>query len=675
MSGLRDGQNALRSFSWLERRPRMPALQVQALAIACVLLGGSPVLSQQPSPETKVENAPPTVVSGNDLLDELPIDQYDRDHWAYHPVKMPPVPEVQDSSWPKTTIDHFILHRLETEGLRPAPRADRETLLRRVTFDLTGLPPTQQQINDFIGDRRPGAYRRMVDRTLSSPQFGHRWGQFWLDLARFAETDGFEHDHIRPTAWKYRDWVIQSLNRDLPYDRFVSMQLAGDVLWPEDADAVAATAFCLAGPDMPDINSQQERKHVLMNEITSTVASVLMSLQIGCAQCHDHKYDAISQADFYRLRAFFDAAVKPKRNESLTVLGANPDLDAITRVYLRGDWRRPGPVIEAAFPRIANPDQRPVVADDPTRKRAELADWLVNAENPLTSRSIVNRLWQFHFGKGFSSTPSDFGLMGADPTHPDLLDYLAANFVRNQWSLKRLHREIVLSSVYQTRSHLTTDSTASGQTAREDWLRSLRIDPTNEQLSRFPRRRLDAEAIRDAMLAASDSLNHEQGGPGVRPPLPPELIKTLKKGQWKNSPREADHYRRSIYIFARRNLRYPLFATFDRPAANCSCAVRHPSTTAVQSLLLLNSELSLNAAEKLARAVDIGPEGLDARCDRLYQRTISRSPTAEERQFCLDFLHDQIERLKREGEAEPMLAALTDLSLALFNSNQFLYVD
>ena len=601
--------------------------------------------------------------------DEVPVDQYDRDHWAYLPLETPEIPEVLDQAWPQTAIDRFILVQLEAKGLRPAPEADRETLIRRLSFDLTGLPPSPADVSTFVSDSRPDAYRRLVDRMLASPQVGPRWGQYWLDLSRFAETDGFEHDKIRPTAWQYRDWVIGALNEDLPYDQFVSLQLAGDVLRPDDSGAVAATAFCLSGPDMPDINSQEERKHVLMNEITSTVSSVLLSLQMGCAECHDHKYDAISQADFYRLRAFFDPAVKVKLNESVTVLGISPDPDVVTRMYLRGDWRNPGPLVDAAFPRIANRAETAVSADDPAGKRVELAKWLMDADNPLTSRSIVNRVWQFHFGRGLSSTPSDFGLMGADPTHPELLDYLASRLVAEGWSLKRLHRQILLSSVYRTRSHSPEDPAG-----RAEWQRTLDEDPGNQLLSRFPRRRLDAESIRDAMLASSQSLNHEGGGPGVSPPLPVELVQTLKSGQWKTSTREADHYRRSIYLFARRNLRYPLFATFDRPAANCTCAVRHPSTTALQSLLLLNSNFSLDAASRLARSVDHGSDW-EATCVELYRRVLSRSPDEEELQDCLEFLRDQSNRLAGEGRSDASLAALTDLCLALFNSNQFLYVD
>ncbi len=566
-----------------------------------------------------------TQVAADDLpgelpIEEIPIDDFDRDHWAFRPVVPPQFPRVDQTEWPRTSIDLFILARLEANSLEPASMAPRETLIRRLSFDLTGLPPTPQQLDAFLLDTHPGAYRRLVDRLLASPEYGRRWGQYWLDLARFAETDGFEHDKIRPTAWRYRDWVIAALNDDLPYDQFVTMQLAGDVVRPGDAEATIATAFCLSGPDMPDINSQQERKHVLMNEVTSTVGAALFSLQMGCAQCHDHKYDAISQADFYRLRAFFDPAVKVKNNQSVTTLDRNAATNVRSHLFLRGDWRRPGARVDAAFPRIANPTGQAVRSDRPGDQRLDLARWLTDRAHPLTSRTIVNRVWQHHFGRGLSSTPSDFGVMGQEPTHPKLLDHLAAQLVARGWSLKDLHREIVLSAVYQTRSHAPDN-----ELQQIRWLEAIRVDPENRLLARFPRRRLDAESIRDAMLAASGSLNHEAGGPGVSPPLPRELIQTLKAGQWKTSPREADHYRRSIYIFARRNLRYPLFATFDRPAANCSCAVRHESTTPVQSLLLMNSKLTLDAAARLASLVSRDHADFEAQSVAIYRRVLART--------------------------------------------------
>lgn len=626
--------------------------------------------------------------SPTDSIDETPIDEYDRDHWSFRPIEDPPVPTVSRKDWPETRIDHFILSRLEKKALLPAPRADRATLIRRIHFDLTGLPPTTRQLDRFLADTRPGAYARLVDSLMASPDYGRRWGQYWLDLARFAETDGFEHDKIRPTAWKYRDWVIDALNDDMPYDRFVRWQIAGDVLGPQSKESGSqesgsqgqgqvATAFCLSGPDMPDINSQEERKHVLMNEIASTVGSVFFSLQVGCAQCHDHMYDAISQADFYRLRAFFEPAVGLEKNKSVTTLRPGNERDATSHLMIRGDWRRKGASLKAAFPRIANPNETVVDGDDSGRRRVQLAQWLTRADHPLTARTIVNRVWQHHFGRGLSTTPSDFGVMGDEPSHPELLDYLARRLLARDWSLKHLHREIVLSAVYQTKSDRPQEEDRPAAVgAGEAWAAASQVDPENYLWSRFPRRRLDAESLRDAMFAVSGTLNLEAAGPGVQPPLPPEMIKTLKSGQWKTSPKKADHFRRSIYIFARRNLRYPFFATFDRPAANASCAVRQPSTTAVQSLLLFNSDTTMQASRRLADAIIASrPNDHRGQCIEIYRRLFSRTPEPAELDDCIAFYEQQTSMLRGDGDGDPSEEALIDLCRALLNTNQFIYVD
>ncbi len=612
------------------------------------------------------------------IVDEPEIMAADRQHWAYLPIERPEIPQVKFVQWPQTDIDHFILARLEADAIRPASRADQQTLLRRVYLDLIGIPPTPAQVKAFGQDNRPDAYRRVVESLLASPEYGRRWGQYWLDLARFAETDGYEHDKVRPTAWQYRDWVIDALNADMSYDQFVRWQIAGDLIEPHDPRARIATAFCLSGPDMPDINSMAERKHVLLNEITATVGAALISLQVGCAQCHDHMYDAISQADFYRLRAYFDSAVELKKNQSVTVL-ASHQTDSASHLMIRGDWRRRGPEVQPAVPRVASvpamasvpsvvgptPDKS---STDPQQVRMELANWLTDRRNPLTARTIVNRLWQHHFGVGLSATPSDFGVMGDEPSHPELLDYLADELMRSDWSLKHLHRQIVLSAVYLTRSTRPTD-----RLLVRYWDAALAADGENRLLSRFPRRRLDAETLRDCLFAVSGSLDHEVGGPGVYPPLPAEMIKTLLSGQWKTSEREADHYRRSIYIFARRNLRYPLFGTFDRPAANASCAVRSRSTTAVQALLLFNSEITLDAATRLAKVLTDQAGESESQIKDLYLRVFSRKPTAIEVIECQSFLQQQQELLENDPQRE--LKALTNLCRALLNANEFIYID
>ena len=478
--------------------------------------------------------------TGDDVrpVAEAPLTDSDREHWAFRPVVRPQPPFVKNVHWPRGAIDAFILARLEQSDLGPTVEADRATLLRRLSFDLTGLPPTVAELAAFEEDIAPDAYERQVERLLASPAYGERWGQHWLDVARFAETDGFEHDRVRAESWKYRDWVIAALNENLPYDRFVQLQVAGDEL--DDKSQSVATMFCLSGPDMPDVNDQFERRHLMLNEMTSTVGSVFLGLQLGCAECHDHKFDPVSQSDFYRLRAVFESAVPDlKRDVPYPQLKQQPAAIP-ARLWIRGDHRRPGPRIEAAFPRIAS---RSDLGDAPpaeTSPRTALARWLVRPDNPLTARVIVNRIWKHHFGRGLFDTPSDVGLLNAEPTHPDLLDWLATEFPSHDWDLKWLHRQIVGSATYRQASRPSR--------LDPDWVRRLQADPGNIMFSRGHRRRLDGESLRDAMLAMSGLLTDERGGPGVMPPLPDELVGTLLKGQWTTSPRLADHEGQTVGV-------------------------------------------------------------------------------------------------------------------------------
>ena len=615
----------------------------------------------------------------NDLLEaEAPITDEDRDHWSFQPLIRPTVPAVNSNEWLNNAIDRFIYERLAAKELLPQSEADRVVLIRRLHFDLLGLPPSIEAVDAFVADQRPDAYERLVDQLLASHHYGEHWAQHWLDLARFAETDGFEHDKVREDAWKYRDWVIDALNADMPYDRFITLQLAADEIAPHDKQHAIATSFCLSGPDMPDINSQDERRHNVLNELTSTVGGVLLGLQVGCAQCHDHKYDPISQADFYRLRAVFEPALQVKKNVSLSVLQLKKDFVPVSHLMLRGDWQRPGPEVHAAVPRIADTSGEAIVLskdDDVTGRRAALAAWLTRADNPLTARVIANRVWQYHFGKGLSQTSSDFGIVGDSPTHPELLDWLATELVAQNWSLKQLHRLVVTSATY--RQSGTADNNAA--------------DSSKLWLSRFPRRRLSGEVIRDAMFAASGTLENATHGPGVMPPLPDELRATLLKNQWTTSERESDHYRRSIYLFARRNLRYPIFDAFDRPDANASCAQRGRSTTAPQSLLLLNSTFSLDAAQRLAgRVLAVRDEVTEQAVEDAFRRVVIRRPLDEEQKLLMEFVTQQTAQLREESRPRDELAlplncpstvdpytaaAFTDMCLALFNSNEFIYVD
>ena len=611
-------------------------------------------------------------------LREDPITDGERDHWAFRPLVRPMPPDVGDSAWPRNPIDQFILARLEQEQLAPLPPADRATLLRRVSFDLIGLPPTPEEIAAFVADDSPLAYERLVDRLLASTAYGERWAQHWLDLARFAETDGFEHDKLRPEAWRYRDWVIDALNRDLPLDEFICLQIAGDELRPGDPQAAIATGFLIAGPDMPDLNLQEERRHNVLNAITATVGSVFLGLQIGCAQCHDHKYDPISQADFYRLRAVFETAELFKTRPGARVVQES-GVAPVSHLMVRGDFRRPGPVVEAAFPRIANVwgDEvlTPGASQPMSGRRTALARWLTRPDHPLTTRVLMNWFWQQHFGDGLCRTSSDFGVMGDSPSHPKLLDWLATELVAQGWNLKQMHRLLVTSATYRQASRAGSPEWSDEQTreAQSRLERSLAVDPNNRWLARMNRRRLEGEAIRDAMLAAAGRLSESRGGPGVMAPLPPEVQGALLAGHWKTSPNVEEHRRRSVYLFVRRNLRYPLFEAFDRPDTQASCPRRATSTTAPQALVLMNSEFAVAAAQALVDQVlsDVGSDST-ARLELIYRRTLSRDPSPSELDAARQFLQTQSAGL---DSAVNNQAALVDFCRAMFNLNEFVYVD
>ena len=610
----------------------------------------------------------------NARTDEAPITDDDRDHWAFSPIVRPPVPTpdlrkqpdfVVD--WSRNPIDQFILATLIENELTPMPSADRRTLIRRLSFDLTGLPPTLDEVASFVDDPRPDAFEQLVERLLSSSAYGERWGQHWLDLARFAETDGFEHDKLRPNAWKYRDWVIDALNDDLPYDEFVLAQLAGD---EPPNDNRAATGFLTCGPDMPDINLQEERRHSFLNDMTSTVSSVFLGLQLECAQCHDHKFDPISQRDFYRMRAFFDRAFDFTKNKTVPLPGGNGK-SFKSHLMIRGDFRRVGDPLEPAFVRISNPTRlAPQFAEGKPGRRTQLARWMTRKDNPLTSRVLANRLWQFHFGIGLSESPSDFGLVGDTPIHTELLDWLATEILHRGWSLKEMHRLIVTSATWRQLSRLPKDPLYS-QSKR--WNKSLEVDPLNRLHSRGRRRRLEGEAIRDAILLIAGQLNQRRKGPGIRPPLPPELIRSLLKNQWPVHPYVEEYSRRSIYLFVRRNLRYPLFEAFDKPDTNASCPRRNTSTIAPQALMLMNSQLTIDTAGILAERIrrECGDK-CERQIEHLFELTVSRKPTEQEASILVGSLEKAAAGVEGFPDEKSMLS---DLCLVMFNLNEFVYID
>ncbi len=623
----------------------------------------------------------------NRLEIEKPITEEDRNHWAFQPIRAMAPPSVIDDSKIRNGVDHFILSRLEVEGLSLMPAADRRTLIRRLSFDLRGLPPTPDEVQTFLEDESDFAYEALIDRFLADPAYGERWAQHWLDVARFAESDGFEHDQVREDAWRYRDWVINSLNADMPYDEFVRLQIAGDELYPDDESKAIATGFLVSGPDMPDINLDEERAHTVLNEMTSSTGLAFMGLTLECAQCHEHKSDPISIEDYYRLRAVFANMEFPKKNKQLSHIFLENDAEAPPSfVMKRGDFRSPGDPVEPAFIRVVNAMGMQVGSGNAesttTGRRKALAEWLTLPGHPLTARVIVNRLWQHHFGSPIVGTPNDFGVLGDRPTHPELLDWLASELIDGGWSLKEMHRLMLQSATYRQVSRPVGDS----------WKTATKKDPDNLLYSRMNRKRLEGEAIRDAILSVSGQLNRKRGGPGVHPPLPQEVAITLIKKQWEVSEDVSEHTRRSIYLFTRRNLRFPIFDVFDRPDANASCGRRNVSTTAPQSLTLLNSEFSMNASRHLAgMLINVRPNyDREAWVRRAYEIVFSREETNIERQLGLSFLNDQVASFKAEGRQVGTLAmpvetsvrfdpyegaALVDYCLALFNLNEMIYLD
>ncbi len=609
------------------------------------------------SPDLRTTGSEPVDRQIESELVESKITDYDRDHWAFQLIQRPKLPEVRQDEWPLTAIDYFILHELEAAAIKPAPVADSRALLRRLKYDLHGLPPTLAEQDRYRDLSNPQVYREAVDELLASPAYGERWAQFWLDLARYAETDGFEHDKTRKGAWRYRQWVIDALNRDMPYDQFVKLQILGDRT--DDEDDSVATMFCLAGADMPDINEQDLRRHDKLNEITSTVGASLLGLQLQCAQCHDHKYDPISMGDFYRLRAVFDSAVPEMQNNQHYVQLETQDPPRTSWLYHRGELNGKGPKVDAGFPRIASIGERR--EEEAADSREALAAWLFSDSNTLTARVISNRIWQHHFGHSLTENPNDFGVIADGPTHPELLDWLATRLRDSNWSLKSLHRSILLSSTYQQSSF----PKSSGEMA---WQHRLSRDPANELYSRYPRWRIEGEAIRDSLLQVSGQLNRLPCEESAKPPLPTELTSTLLKGQWEVDPEQSRHYVRSVYIFARRNLRFPIFEAFDRPDAGATCGRRDRSTTAIQSLHLLNSELAMSAAKglcaRLLRQYSDVTEAPKA-IGQLYEIALCRQPTAGERQSFMKVL---------DGKGDYATNLLT-CCVAILNCNEFIYID
>ncbi len=668
-----------------------------------------------------------------------------RQFWSFRPIQKPPPPLVKNTAWAQTPLDCFILAKLEKHGLHPAAPATKAELIRRVSFDLTGLPPSPEDVRAFVADPAADAYERLVDRLLASPHFGERWAQHWLDTVRFAETEGFEYDRHLPEAWRFRDYVIDAFNRDKPFDRFLTEQLAGDEFTPPNPELQTAAIFHRLGPvrlnaGNPDIALSRNE---VLTERTDVIGAAFLGLTVGCARCHDHKLDPIPQRDYYRLQAYLaathehdinlgtaaqrseweekaktlkseisrlqkaaDATTGEKKlalTAELNALEAQtppppPTIPAVRNdpaqrtaihVLKRGEWERKGELVGPRPLSVLVSDGLAELPADATRPRTELARWLTDPNHPLTARVLANRIWQHHFGTGLVKTPNDFGSHGERPSHPELLDWLATQLLKpgktvqtlkggnvealkgalvtgasapastlqpfnpsplQPWSLKLLHRLILLSSTYQQSSHTPASAAVT------------RLDPDNRWLWRFQRRRLSAEEIRDSMLAVAGQLSPRVGGPSVMVPVDPEMISLLYKPvQWAVAKDATEHHRRSIYLLSKRNLRLPFMEAFDQPPQLASCGRRESSTHAPQALELLNgrlaNELATAFAARLARESDGDPARI---VERASQLALGRAPTPQERALGTEFLKTQ---------------PLREFALALFNLNAFLYVE
>ncbi len=555
------------------------------------------------------------------------------DWWSLQPISRPAVPPLAPADTVATPIDAFIQARLQREGMQPAPPADRLTLLRRACFDLVGLPPTQRQVNEFLADQGANAFEKVIDELLASEHYGERWARYWLDLVRFAETCGYERDQLKPNIWRYRDWVVEALNADMPYDRFVTHQLAGDEIASPDENSVIATGMLRAGTWNDEPNDAADYLYERLEDMVHACSSAFLGLTVKCARCHDHKFDPIRQTDYYRLASFFWAGYIGQQNLG----GPSPEqlgFDAFgwtdkgrdaspIHLLFQGERSRPGPVVEPGFlsaiPALDRPLTAPPASAQTTRRRLQFARWITDEANPLTARVIVNRLWLHHFGEGLVRTPNNFGFKGELPTHPQLLDWMAAELVAGGWRLKRLHKLIMLSHTYRQSSLHPREADYSTRDAQNRWL------------WRANRRRLDAEALRDAMLAASGQLNLAVGGPSFYPQMSPEALEGLsRKGKaWQHSP-PAQRARRSIYMMTKRSRLLPLMTTFDFGNTTLPCGQRDVTTVAPQALALLNNAFVHRQSEAFARRLEREAATLPQQVDLAWRIALGRAPSSAE---------------------------------------------
>ena len=678
--------------------------------------------------------------------------------WSFQPVKRSVVPAVKQSEWIKSPIDAFVLAKLEANHLTPAPPATKAVLLRRAYYDLTGLPPTPAETEAFLKDSAPNAFIKVVDRLLASPRYGEKWARHWLDVVRYAETNSFERDGIKPNAWRFRDYVIESFNKDKPYDQFVKEQVAGDELKPLTADGITATGFYRLGIWDDEPADRMQARMDEFDDMVTTTGQAFLGLTVNCARCHDHKLDPIPQKDYYRLVSFF-RGIKPYTNDEDVLTEIAPadkmravedDAKAVNRrkddlkreiaviekpiiaalpggestlprtakkrqemlgpivlkkigedpfrhyasliaeltelnhrkssaamalsvkeagtkpeptfVMMRGNAHVPGDQVEPAFLSILNPPKAVIPTPAPgaasSGRRRVLAEWLASDRNPLVARVMMNRVFQHHFGRGIVRSPNDFGSLGDRPTHPELLDWLASEFVAQGWKLKTMHRMLMLSNAYQMSS--------TGNPA------ALAKDPQNDLLWRFDMRRLEAEEVRDSILAVDGRLNLEMGGPGVFPIIPQGVLagQSVPGAGWgKSTPEEQS--RRSIYIHQKRSLVVPILASLDAADNDTTCPARFTTTQSTQALGMLNSDFTNGEAKGFAmRLRKEAGENLENQVRLALRLTLCHEPAKADVARGVRFASDLEKDLKVAPEV-----ALNQFCLLVLNLNEFVYLD
>ncbi|MEM7473694.1 MAG: PSD1 and planctomycete cytochrome C domain-containing protein [Planctomycetota bacterium] len=585
-----------------------------------------------------------------------------RDWWSLQPIDRPDPPLKAESIHP---IDSFVQNRLDQHNLEPAPKADRRTLVRRLYYDLLGIPPSYEQVESFAADKDPRAWEKLIDNLLASPQYGQRWARYWLDVARYADTSGYERDQEKPFAWKYRDWVVDALNNDMPYDQFIVQQLAGDEIEDADLSSVIATGFLRLGTWNDEPNDPQDYQYDRLEDLVHTTSSAFLGLTIKCARCHDHKFDAITQEDYYRFAsAFWSGPIQSVRKnlggpseEQLgykEVLGWTDIVAKPKALFLLKNGERKQPMFAVQPASISSiPDLEAKFASPPsgsktTSLRLQLANWLTHRDNPLTTRVIVNRVWQHHFGKGIVRTPNNFGFMADPPTHPLLLDWLASEFLSSGQSLKSLHRLILTSDTWQ-QSSLHPEQASYEQ-----------IDAGNRYWWRFERQRLDAEALRDSMLQASGELSLEPNGPGFKASIPAAALEGLsrKASVWQASP-ENEQLRRSIYMYLKRGLLPPMMTTFDLCDPTLSCGKRDDTVVPTQALALLNNSFVHRRSRRLAIKIQDSKQADSSDSTDSYREVrqawklvLSRPPTEHEKELGLQHLQMQQELIQKQQHAE-----------------------